>query len=80
VRTVRNWRINRWIAAPLAIFLADFALRLAGLNRRPLWWDEGNNVYFAHQGLPGVPRDSRATLETDPPVHRLALGYVEVGR
>lgn len=77
---MRNWRINRWIAAPPVIPLAGFALRVAGLNRRPLWWDEGSNVYFAHQGLLGVLRESRATLETDPPVHRLGLGYVEVGR
>jgi hypothetical protein len=68
------------MAALLVILLAGFALRVAGLNRRPLWWDEGNNVYFAHQGLPGVFRESRATQDTDPPVRHLTLGYVEVQR
>jgi hypothetical protein len=80
VTTVRNWRINRWIAAPLVILLPGFALRLAGLNPRPLCWDEGDNVYFAHRGLLGVLRESHAMPEIDPPVYRLALGYVEVGR
>lgn len=62
-----------WLAISCVIFLA-FALRLADLTRRPLHYDEGNNVYFGHLSLAGVLRDSIETADTDPPGHRLALG------
>jgi hypothetical protein len=62
------------MAALVVVLLAGFTLRAICLDNRPLWWDGGNNVYFAHQGLLGVLQESRATLDTDPPMHRLALG------
>jgi hypothetical protein len=49
------------------------ALRTVDLDRFPLWWDEGNNAYLAHAPLGEILRASRATLDTDPPAHRLAL-------
>lgn len=63
-----------WRSVALAAILAiALGLRLVALERAPLWWDEGNNAYFAQASLPDLLRDSRATLDTDPPAHRLAL-------
>jgi hypothetical protein len=58
----------------VAVLLIGFTLRVVRLDERPLWWDEGNNVYFAHQDAPTVVRDTCTTRDTDPPVHRFALG------
>lgn len=66
-------------AIALAIFLLILclgsALRLWALDASPLWWDEGNNAYFAHRNLRDVVIMSRLTRDTDPPVHRLALRF-----
>ncbi|MGD2143191.1 MAG: glycosyltransferase family 39 protein [Anaerolineae bacterium] len=62
------------MVALVATLLLGFALRVVELDHRPLWWDEGNNAFFAHQSLFGLVRESRATQDTDPPVHRLLLG------
>lgn len=70
-------RRERWTIALIAVLLIGFTLRVVRLDRRPLWWDEGNNVYFANQDLPTLIRDTRMTQDTDPPVHRLALGAWE---
>lgn len=67
-------RMDRWTAALLAVLLVGFALRVIQLDQRPLWWDEGNNVYFATRDLGTVIEDTRITRDTNPPVHRLALG------
>ncbi|MFP3896952.1 MAG: glycosyltransferase family 39 protein [Anaerolineales bacterium] len=56
-----------------AILLLGACLRLWSLAGPALWWDEGNNAYFAHQGLPDLVRMSRMTNDTNPPAHRLAL-------
>jgi hypothetical protein len=68
-------RPRAWLAPALlaVILLLAAALRLVALARAPLWWDEGNNAYFAHATLPELVAMSRATLDTDPPAHRLAL-------
>jgi 4-amino-4-deoxy-L-arabinose transferase-like glycosyltransferase len=68
-------RGRRWltVAALGAILAVAAALRFAALARAPLWWDEGNNAYFAQATLPELLRMSRLTLDTDPPAHRLAL-------
>ena len=55
------------------ILVAAAVLRLVTLAQTPLWWDEGNNAYFAHASLGELLRMSRATMDTDPPVHRLVL-------
>ncbi len=57
-----------------AILLAAVVARLWALDGPALWWDEGNNAYFAHQSPAQVLEVSRATHDTDPPAHRLALG------
>ena len=64
----------RWTVTLVIILLVAFALRVIQLDRRPLWWDEGNSVYFAHQGLSALVNETRTTNDTDPPVYRLALG------
>jgi 4-amino-4-deoxy-L-arabinose transferase-like glycosyltransferase len=58
----------------LVILLISFGLRVWQLDRFGLWWDEGNNAYFAHAGPAGVLHYSRLTNDTNPPAHRLTLG------
>ena len=66
---------RRLAAISLAlILLAAAALRLWALDGPALWWDEGNNAYFAHQSLARLLEMTRLTHDTDPPAHRLALG------
>lgn len=73
-------RDKQWTVILLLILLMAFALRVLQLDHRPLWWDEGNSVYFAHQSLSGLVNETRATNDTDPPVYRLALGvWKELG-
>jgi len=60
------------LLAGLIVLLATL-LRVHELERSPLWCDEGNNAYLAHQSLSGLIEASRMTHDTDPPAHRLAL-------
>lgn len=55
------------------IVLLAFAVRVAFLERRPLHFDEGNNVYFGLRAT-HLLQDSIDHAEADPPLHRLALG------
>lgn len=57
------------------ILLASTVLRLRALDASPLWWDEGNNAYFAHCDLAELVEGCRITHDTDPPTHRLALRF-----
>jgi hypothetical protein len=67
-------RAARWRWLAVAIVLCAFGLRLFDLERRPLHFDEGNNVYFGQLDAAGLLRESIATIDTDPPGHRFALG------
>ncbi len=74
-----NWlpRRLRWpqcavLLLAVVVILAAL-LRVWALDASPLWWDEGNNAYFAHQTVGRILEVSRATNDTDPPAHRLAL-------
>jgi hypothetical protein len=58
-----------------AIVLLAFGLRIVDLERRPLHFDEGNNVFFGQLDAAGLLRESVATIDTDPPGHRFALGF-----
>ena len=62
-----------WTAALVAILLVAFSLRVTQLERQPLWWDEGNSIYFAHQTLHDLISETRITNDTDPPIYRLSL-------
>ncbi len=62
-----------WLALAIILLVAA-GLRIWQLDRYGLWWDEGNNAYFAHAGLSRVLEMSRLTNDTNPPIHRLALG------
>jgi len=55
------------------ILVSATILRVWQLDRAALWWDEGNNAYFAHQTPAGILEASRLTNDTNPPAHRLAL-------
>lgn len=68
-----NRRKARTLLLLGAILLLGAGLRLWNLAGPALWWDEGNNAYFAHQTLPDLVRMSRLTNDTNPPAHRLAL-------
>ena len=62
------------LALTVAVLLAAFVLRMGTLERRPLHFDEGNSVYFAHLSLPDLLQASIDTHEADPPGYRLSLG------
>ncbi|MFO7698601.1 MAG: glycosyltransferase family 39 protein [Anaerolineae bacterium] len=66
-----HWRTTLLLAALLLLALG---LRLWNLDQHVLWWDEGNNAYFAHATPAQILETSRLTNDTNPPVHRLALG------
>lgn len=65
---------KRWIVPLAAILLLAFAARLFWLDRHPLWWDEGLNVYFAHQTPADLLEETRITHDANPLVYRLAMG------
>ena len=65
---------QKWILPLTAILLLTFALRVFWLDRHPLWWDEGLNVYFAHQTPAALLEETRITHDANPLVYRLAMG------
>ncbi|MEA3342248.1 MAG: glycosyltransferase family 39 protein, partial [Chloroflexota bacterium] len=65
---------GRWAIAPVIVLLLAFAARLFWLDRHPLWWDEGLNVYFAHQTPAALLEETRITHDANPLVYRLAMG------
>jgi len=67
--------IARWAPVALgAILILALGLRVWRLDEHALWWDEGNNAYFAHATPAQLVEMARLTNDTNPPVHRLALG------
>ncbi len=75
----RSRNFSRELLLAACVVLLAFVLRLIALERLPLHFDEGNNVYFGRQTWNDVLRDSIATTDTDPPGHRFALGYWMLG-
>jgi hypothetical protein len=63
----------RWTAALVIVLWVAFSLRIAQLDRQPLWWDEGLSIFFAHQNLSGLVSETLATSDANPPAYRLAL-------
>ncbi|MFH1084642.1 MAG: glycosyltransferase family 39 protein, partial [Chloroflexota bacterium] len=57
----------------LSILVLGAWMRLDGLADPPLWWDEGINAYFARSSPARLLAMARASHDTDPPAHRLAL-------
>ena len=62
------------VALLLATLVLAAGLRCWHLDASPLWWDEGNNAYFAQLSLPDLARMSATTHDTNPPLHRWTLG------
>ena len=56
----------------IILFVAT-GLRVWRLDEYGLWWDEGNNAYFAYQNMTGLLEASRLTHDTNLPAHRLTL-------
>jgi len=63
----------RGTVALVIVLWVAFALRIAQLDRQPLWWDEGLSIFFAHQNLAGLISETLSTSDANPPVYRLAL-------
>ncbi len=63
-----------WTAALVIVLWVAFALRVAWLDRQPLWWDEGLSIFFAHQNPSDLVNETLTTSDANPPVYRLALG------
>ena len=63
-----------WTTGAVIVLLAAFAARISQLDRHPLWWDEGLNVYFAHQHPLSLLEETCITHDANPPVYRLAMG------
>ncbi|MGQ9553967.1 MAG: glycosyltransferase family 39 protein [Anaerolineae bacterium] len=61
------------LALWLAAILLAAGLRLVGLNRQPLWWDEGWSVYFA--SLPVGDMLSATAQDIHPPLYYALLHY-----
>ena len=82
-RVIQGARQNdpRWMAALVIVLWVAFALRVAQLDRQPLWWDEGLSIFFAHQNLSGLVSETLTTSDANPPVYRLALSawHVSMG-
>jgi hypothetical protein len=62
------------LAVLLVILVLGAGVRMINLDAAPIWWDEGNNAFFAHTSPGDLLYWSRITNDTDPPAHRLALG------
>lgn len=62
-----------FLVALLVIVALAAGSRFIQLDAPALWWDEGNNAYFAHRDLARLLDTSRATNDTDPPAHRIML-------
>jgi hypothetical protein len=67
----RQWAL---LAITTMLVWGAFCIRIINIDRRPLHFDEGNNVFFGQQSPAGLLSFSRLTFDTDPPGHRFALG------
>ena len=68
--------VNRsyFIVFIVLALLIGFALRINLIEKRPLHFDEGINVYFAPLSLPELLQAHITNADTDPPAHRIMLG------
>ena len=53
--------------------LATFVLRVIGLDYRPLWWDEGRNVFFANLDWQSAANVAVRSGDVNPPIYRMIL-------
>ena len=62
------------IAIVSALVLVAFIARVADIDRLPLHFDEGINIFFGHRSPAEVLDWTIKTYDNDPPGHRLTLG------
>jgi mannosyltransferase len=60
------------LAIPVIAFA--FAVRLLGLERLPLWWDEGTSLFAARLSLAELSVTKDFALDLHPPVYYVMLG------
>ncbi len=59
------------LAAPSAILLAAFALRLYRLDYQSIWWDEGHSIAMARHSLEAIP--TLPGMDVHPPLYFYTL-------
>ena len=53
--------------------LGAFVLRTIRLDYKPLWWDEGRNVFFANLDWQSAANVAVRSGDVNPPVYRMLL-------
>ena len=72
-RTARVPTTVEVLIAAAAVIVIAAALRVAGIDRLALWWDEGWSIYFA--GLPVAEMFEATSLDIHPPLYYLLLRW-----
>ena len=54
--------------------LSAFVIRIIRLNYRPLWWDEGRNIFFSSLDWQSAAHVAVRSGDVNPPVYRTLLG------
>ena len=54
--------------------ISAFVLRIIRLDYRPLWWDEGRNIFFANLDWQTAAHVAVRSGDVNPPVYRMLLG------
>jgi hypothetical protein len=67
-------RVHLHLIIPVIITLLAWGLRIAALDSRALWFDEGVSITFSQMTLPDVVKYSVLWQDTNPPVYRVLLG------
>lgn len=72
-------KTHRPLIALILILWLAFGLRIVQLDRQPLWWDEGLNLFFSRLQPSEVLSEMIATNHADPPLFPLmTAGWVQL--
>ncbi len=61
------------IRTAILLPLVTFVLRVIRLDYRPLWWDEGRNIFFANLDWQSAANVAVRSGDVNPPVYRMLL-------
>jgi uncharacterized membrane protein len=67
-------RLHDPLIIPVFATLLGWGLRIAALDARALWFDEGVSLTFSQMSLPDVLKYSILWQDTNPPLYRILLG------
>ena len=56
------------------VLLGAFLLRVFRIDQKPLWWDEGRNIFFATLDWRIAPNVAVRSGDVTPPIYRFLLG------